>query len=399
MKKSLLKKFLIGLAVAAAVALVVYSFRPVPVTVEIAKVDCGLLRTTIDAEGKTRVRDRFTVAAPVAGRLARINLKRGDQVNRDQVVASIEALPMSPLDPRQLAEARARVAAAEQMKREAETVVERVRTECEQAQRELARAQKLVETGDVSRQEFERLRSADQSCRRQIDAATFRARAAASEIDVARAALVAVERAGQSGKDAIVLVKAPVNGRVLKVVEESERVIAAGTPLIELSNSSLEMVIDVLSVDAVKIRPGANVLIEGWGGDRILQAQVRMIEPSAFTKISALGIEEQRVNVIADFLEPEVPLGDGYRVEARIVIWESNEAVKIPLSALFRQGEAWNVFVVENGLVKRRAVETGHRSAFEAEILKGLKQGDSVIVHPSNQVDDGVRIIAAQTGK
>lgn len=399
MKKSLLKKFLIGVAVIGAVALIAYSFRPVPVNVEIAKVDCGLLQTTIDAEGKTRVRDRFTVAAPVMGRLARINLRRGDQVNRDQVVARIEPLPLAPLDPRQLAEARARVATAEQMKREAETGIERVRTECDQAQREFARAQKLVETGDVSRQEFERLRNANQSCRQQIDAATFRARAAASEIDVARAALIATERAGQSGTNATVLVRAPVNGRVLKVVEESERVITAGAPLVELSNASLEIVIDVLSVDAVKIKPGAKVLIEGWGGDRTLQARVRMIEPSAFTKISALGIEEQRVNVIADFLEPEVPLGDGYRVEARIVTWESNEAVKIPLSALFRQGEAWNVFIVENGVAKRRAIETGHRSAFEIEILKGLRQDEKVVVHPSNQVEDGIRIVAAQTGK
>lgn len=399
MKKSVLKKFLIVLALVAVVALVAYSLRPVPVNVETAKVDCGLLQTTIDAEGKTRVRDRFVVAAPVAGRLARINLKRGDQVNRDQVVASIEPLPLAPLDPRQLAEARARVAAAEQTKREAETAVGRARTECDQTRRELARAQNLVETGDVSRQEFERLRNADQGCRQQIDAATFRARAAASEVDVAKAALIAVERAGQSGSTTTVPVRAPVGGRVLKIVEESERVITAGTPLIELSNSSLEIVIDVLSVDAVKIKPGANVLIEGWGGDRTLQARVRMIEPSAFTKVSALGIEEQRVNVIADFLEPKVPLGDGYRVEARIVTWESDEAVKIPLSALFRQGEAWNVFAVETGVAKRRAVETGHRSAFEVEILKGLREGETVIVHPSNLVDDGARVIAAQTGK
>ncbi len=399
MKKSVLKKFLIVLALVAVVALVAYSLRPVPVNVETAKVDCGLLQTTIDAEGKTRVRDRFVVAAPVAGRLARINLKRGDQVNRDQVVASIEPMPLAPLDPRQLAEARARVAAAEQTKREAETAIGRARTECDQTRRELARAQKLIETGDVSRQEFERLRNADQGCRQQIDAATFRARAAASEVDVAKAALIAVERAGQSGSTATVPVRAPVSGRVLKIVEESERVITAGTPLIELSNSSLEIVIDVLSVDAVKIKPGANVLIEGWGGDRTLQARVRMIEPSAFTKVSALGIEEQRVNVIADFLEPKVPLGDGYRVEARIVTWESDAAVKIPLSALFRQGEAWNVFAVETGVAKRRAVETGHRSAFEVEILKGLREGETVIVHPSNLVDDGARVIAAQTGK
>jgi len=399
MKKSLLKKLLVGVAVAGVVALIAYSFRPVPITVETAQVGCGPLQTTIDAEGRARVLDRFTVAAPVAGKLERINLRSGDDVKRDEVIARIEPLPIAPLDPRQLAEARARVATAEQMRREAEAGADRIRTECQQTQRELSRAQKLIETGDVSRQEFERMRNADQTCRQQLEAAVYRARAAASEVDVARTALIAVEHAGQSGKAATVLVRAPVNGQVLRVAEESERVITAGTPLIELSNSSLEIVIDVLSVDAVEVKPGANVLIEGWGGERNLQARVRLVEPSAFTKVSALGIEEQRVNVIADFLEPDVPLSDGYRVEARIIIWETNEALKIPLSALFRHGEAWNVFTVENGLAKNRKVETGHRSAFEAEILNGLQQGETVIIHPSNQIADGVRVTAARPGK
>ncbi|MFN0085393.1 MAG: efflux RND transporter periplasmic adaptor subunit [Blastocatellia bacterium] len=399
MKKSLLKKILIGGAVAGIVALIAYSFRPTPINVETAQVERGLLRTTIDAEGKTRVRDRFVVASPIAGKLTRISLRHGDAVKRDQVVASIEPLPMAPLDPRQRAEAGARVATAEQMKREAETGIERIRTECQQADREFARTGKLVETGDLSRQEYERARNASQTCRQQLEAATYRARAVASEVDVAKAALIAVERAGQSGKSAPVLVRAPVNGRVLKVVEESERVITAGAPLIELSNSSLELVIDLLSADAVKVNPGASVLIEGWGGGQRLQARIRLIEPSAFTKVSALGIEEQRVNVIADFLDPGVPLGDGYRVEARIVIWESNEALKIPMSALFRQGEAWNVFVVENGMAKQSAVEPGHRSAFDVEVLRGLQAGENVIVHPAKEIADGMRVIPVQAMK
>jgi HlyD family secretion protein len=159
-----------------------------------------------------------------------------------------------------------------------------------------------------------------------------------------------------------------------------------------LSNPSLEVVIEVLSVDAVKVKPGMPVMIEGWGSEQGLEARVRMVEPSAFTKISSLGVEEQRVNVIADFIEPDTPLGDGYRVEARIVIWETKEALKAPLSALFRSGQGWNAFVVENGLAKRREVETGRRADFEAEVLNGLREGESVIAHPSNLVADGVRV-------
>jgi len=383
--------FLIA-ALGAAGVVAAIALRTSPVRVEVARVRCGPMRVTIDAEGKTRARDRFVVAAPVSGRLARIDLHRGDAVRRGEVVARIDPPPMAPLDPRQLAEAKARVATAEQLKQEADAVVEHVRADCEQARRELARAEKLIETGDVSRQDFERVRNAALTCRQQIEAAKYRARAAASEVEVAKAALIAVGWAGQSASSATVLVRAPVNGRVLRVAEENERVVMAGAPLVELSNPSLEVVIEVLSVDAVKVKPGMPVMIEGWGGEQDLEARVRMVEPSAFTKISALGVEEQRVNVIADFIEPGAPLGDGYRVEARIVIWETNEALKAPLSALFRSGQRWNAFVVENGLAKRREVETGRRADFEVEILNGLREGESVIAHPSNLVADGVRV-------
>ncbi len=201
--------------VAGAIAL-----RPSPVRVEVARVRCGPLRATVDAEGKTRARDRFVVAAPVSGRLARIDLHRGDGVRRDEVVARIDPLPMAPLDPRQLAEAKARVATSEQLKHEADAVVEHARADCEQAQRELSRAEKLIETGDISRQDFERARNAALTCQQQIEAAKYRARAAASEIEVAKAMLIAVERAGQSGSSETVFVRAPVNGRVLRVAED-----------------------------------------------------------------------------------------------------------------------------------------------------------------------------------
>lgn len=372
------------------------ALKPSPIRVESSQAKVGPLSVTVDAEGKTRVRDRFVVAAPVAGRLARINLHRGDQIAQNAIVARIEPLPIAPLDPRQLAEATARVAGAEQLRNEAEAGMAHVRADYEQAQRELARAEKLVETGDISRQEFERIRNAAQTARQQLEAARFRARAAASDVEVARAALLAVERAGQSSGSATVVVRAPVSGRVLRIAEENERVVMAGAPLIELSNPTLEIVIDVLSSDAVKIRPGVPVVIEGWGEDKPLQAHVRMIEPSGFTKVSALGIEEQRVNVVADFVDPQVPLGDGYRVEARIVIWEKADALKVPTSAVFRSGEGWAAFVNENGRARRRDVQVGRRTAFEAEIINGLREGEQVVVHPPNELKDGARVVLNQ---
>ncbi|HEX5691254.1 MAG TPA: HlyD family efflux transporter periplasmic adaptor subunit [Roseiflexaceae bacterium] len=390
--KKLLRIAVPALMIGGLVYAVVVAWRPAPIAVESARVSCGPLRVTIDAEGRTRVRNRYVVAAPVTGKLRRITLNRGDQVARDAIVAQLEPLPLTPLDPRQHAEAKARVAAAEQLQQEAEAGVTRARTDCEQAQRELTRATHLVESGDLARQEFERIRNAAQTCQSQLSAAQFRARAAAAEIEIARAMLLAVQRTGQGGGNATVSVRAPIGGRVLRVLEESERVVQAGAPLLELSNTVLEIVVDVLSTDAVKIKPGVAVLIEGWGGARALPARVRLIEPSGFTKVSALGIEEQRVNIIADFSEADVPLGDGYRVEARIVYWEAQETVKVPLSALFRREEDWYVFVIEQDLARERRVIIGEHTAFEAEARQGLQEGEEVIVHPSNQVKAGIRI-------
>lgn len=392
-KKVSWMRILLAVAAIGAVGyLAVLALRPETIRVETASVVCGPMRVTLDADGKTRARDRFVIGAPVAGRLARIALHRGDGVQVNDVIARIDPVPLMPLDPRQQAEARARIASAEQLKNEAEANTARVASQCEQGKRDLRRAEKLIETGDISRQEFERIRNADQLCQQQLEAAKYRARAAAADVEMARAALIAIERAGQSGTTTPVLVRAPVAGRVLRIAEESERVVSAGTPLIELSNPSMEVVVDLLSQDAVKVAPGASVIIEGWGGDHPLPARVRMIEPSAFTKISALGVEEQRVNLIADFLDPSVPLGDGYRIEAKIVLWEKQEVLKAPLSALFRQGDAWRVFVVENGIARSRAIEVKHRNSQEAEIVNGLREGEAVILHPPNTLREEIRV-------
>jgi HlyD family secretion protein len=191
----------------------------------------------------------------------------------------------------------------------------------------------------------------------------------------------------------LIQLRAPVAGRVLRVIEKSERVVPAGAPLLTLGDpKQLEIVADVLSTDAVKIQPGMPVLLEGWGGDHPIRARVRLVEPGGFTKVSALGIEEKRVNVISDFVDPLGPLGDGYRVETRTVIWSAEKVLKVPQSALFRQGQSWSVFVIEDARAKRREVEIDQRNESEAQVLRGLANGEEVILHPSNQVSDGVRI-------
>ena len=380
------------IVIGIGVALVVLWLRPKPLRVDVAKAVRGPLQVTVDGEGRTRVRDRYVVAAPVAGRLRRISLRRGDSVERDQLIASIESLPLSPLDPRQRAEATARVNAAEDAKRESDALVARAKASYEQALREFERCENLVASGVISRQELERAQTAMDVALRELDAVKSQAETAGHAVEVARAALLALDK-GQSQSITTIQVRAPVSGRVLRVLEESERVVTPGTPLVELSNpSKLEVVIELLSTDAVKVTPSALVLIERWGGDAALQARVRVVEPSAFTKISALGVEEQRVNVIADFTEPAKTLGDGYRVEGRIVIWENENVLKIPSSALFRSDDAWSVFVVKGGKAYRRQLELGQRTPFDAEILGGLEEGAQVIVHPSNEITEAMSV-------
>ncbi|HSE32558.1 MAG TPA: efflux RND transporter periplasmic adaptor subunit [Pyrinomonadaceae bacterium] len=375
------------------VGLLTLWLRPRPTRVDGAKATRGALQVTVDGEGKTRVRDRYVIASPVGGRLRRIDLRRGDAVEQGQVIAQIDPIPLAPLDPRQRAEAIGRVNAAEDAKREIDRIIDLHKAAYDQARRELQRCEILVRSGDISRQEVERAQTAVATALREYEAAKSRSESAAHEVEIARAALIAVDRAGRSNSMAPVKVQAPTRGKVLRMLEESERVITAGTPLVELSNpSKLEVVIELLSTDAVKVSPGALVLVEDWGGPTALEARVRLIEPSAFTKVSALGIEEQRVNVVADLIETSAVLGDGYRVEGRIVVWETENALRVPVSALFRRGENWSLFVVKNGVARLHDVEVGQRTPFQAEIKSGLEEGAEVIVHPSNQITDGASV-------
>lgn len=379
---------------------VALAIRPSPLPVDMARVERGALRVTVDEEGRTRVRHRYVVAAPVDGRLLRIALLAGDEVGAGEVVAHIRP---APLDARTRATAEARLEAAGARVAEAEALVAKARAAHAQADRDLVRARRLAEAGTLAPGELEQRELEAASRRREVDAMRAARESALYEHEAARAALLAPDLDGvpvpapeaACGDAPCLPLRAPVSGRVLRVFEESERTVAPGTPLLEIGDPrDLEIVADVLSTEAVRIRSGAEVIVEEWGGDEPLAARVRLVEPSGFTKISALGVEEQRVNVIADLAPDSVPatLGDGYRVEVRIVTLEAPDAVRVPASALFRRGEGFAVFVVEAGRARRRVVSIGARAAFEAQVLTGLEPGETVILHPSDQVDDGVRV-------
>ena len=383
------------LLILAAGLLAIYAFRPKPVTVEIGRATKGPLQITIDEDGQTRSHDRFTLTAPVAGVLSRISLHEGDAVTAGAVVAMIHPLPAGS---REEAEIHARVASAKALKREADQQSARAETSHQQAVRDRLRLETLVENDIIPRTQFEDAQTKEVVLAQEVEAAKERAAAAAAEVTAAEAGLISIGSALKEKGNAIPI-RAPVDGRILRILEKSEGVVASGTPIIVLSNTNkLELVADLLSTDAVKVQPGAAVLVENWGGDIPLRARVRTVEPFGFTKVSALGIEEQRVNVIADFIEPPANLGDGYRVDVRIVIWQTTDVLKIPASALFRLGDAWNVFVVEDDVARSRRVEVGHRNALEAEIKTGLREGETIVLHPSNDITDGVIVERRQKG-
>jgi HlyD family secretion protein len=382
------RKWLATLLTAAAVALVLFLLRPSPISVEAGKVTRGLLRVSVDEDGETRAHDRFVVAAPVAGRLMRVELEEGDTISENAVVAKLDPLP---LNQQQREEVLARIEAAEATKRQADARLAHAQKDYEQSRRDLARAEVLAKQRVLSTQMLEQARNTETTSREELEAAKFGAVAAASEVKVARAGLVGMGASYTVRK--IISLRSPVAGRVLRIVEKSERVVPAGAPVLMLGDPSrIEIVTDVLTTDAVNVKPGAAVYLEGWGGDHPLLAKVRLIEPAGFTKISALGVEEKRVNVIADFVDSPDGLADSYRVEARIVTWEGQNVLKIPGSAAFREGDAWRVFAIEEGRAHRKTVEIGHRNQAEVEVLQGLTEGDVVILHPSNQLKDGVRV-------
>jgi HlyD family secretion protein len=388
-RKKIRNRILIALLILGIAAISIPLFRPSAIRVEVARVQRGPLRVTIDQEGETRTHDRFLIAAPVPGRLLRVDLEEGDRVAKGAVVARIEPVP---LNQREREELTGRIHAAEAAKRQADARVAHAREDREQARRDRDRAERLAKDGVISVQTLEQARNADITLANELDAAIYNAQVAASEVVVAKAGLVGVDTP-QGQTPPLIELRSPVAGRVLRINEKSERVVPAGTRVIELGDpAQLEVVVDVLSTDAVKIQSGAPVLLEGWGGDHALRARVRLVEPAGFTKVSALGVEEKRVNVIADFVDPPGPLHDGYRVEARVIIWEGANILQVPSSAVFRRGDVWTAFVVESGRAQWRTIEIGHRGELATEIISGLAEGDTVIVHPPNELSAGARV-------
>jgi HlyD family secretion protein len=381
---------------------IVWAFLPRPVSVETQKVSRGPLRVTVEEEGKTRVRDRFVVSSPVTGYARRVDLEVGDPVERRQVLAEIEPMRAESLDPRARATAEARVASAEATLRAALARAREAEAAHEYAEARLARTRKLSEAELVPRDALEQAESEAKRTRAAKGSADDAAEAARHEVEAAQAVLTRGGNAGGRGSEKVA-VRSPVKGRVLAVRHESEGVVPAGTPLLEVGDPArLEVEVDVLSLDAVRIRPGTPVRFERWGGEFPLEGKVRHVEPAGFTKISALGVEEQRVLVIVDITstrEEWEGIGDGYRMEASFILWEEREVLQVPAGALFRTGDRFAVYVLEKGRAKVRPVGVGKRNGLAAQVLSGLSEGETVIVHPGDTVSDGKKVRPREAGR
>ncbi len=430
----------------ATCVLVVLAFRPKPILVDTKLVERGTLQVTVNAEGKTRIKEDFVISATVSGRLDRIKLDEGDSVKKGNVVASIDPLPLNTavkealgklaeakaqrqgvatLRPKseKLAQTRSRISAAIANQLQAEAKVAQARAALAQAKRDTQRAQELAAKGAIPRQDEERAELNQTTKEKELESAVLVATSAAKEVEAAQAELKVLQKE-QRDPDYLLKVYdaqiasieaqlsklqddasrtniySPIDGRVLRILQKSSNFVSEGTPLIKVGNpKDLELVIDVLSRDALNIKPGNTILIEQ--GDNIensvqnsLKAEVRLIEPSAFTKISALGVEEQRVNVIGDFVDSASFFGDAYRVDVQIVVWEDKNVLKVPLSSIFRCNGSWCVFVVEDGKAHRKTVKIGNRSNYEVEIAKGLNKNEIVILYPSEQIEAGTPVKA-----
>jgi HlyD family secretion protein len=385
-------KIALGVAVVAAIGF--WAFRPAAVPADFAEVARGKLQVTVNEEGRTRVRDRYVVSAPLPGRMKRIELEPGDPVVAGKtVVAQFQPSDPSLLDVRTRAELQARVKAAQSALGGARAERERIKADLAFAESDLRRARALVEQKVIAPREMETAERQFAVLTRSLESAEFAVRTAEHELEVARASLIQ----SRGGSTAAIALYSPVDGVILRRLKESEAVVPTGEPLIEVGDvQDLEIVSDLLSSAAVRVKPGQPVLIEQWGGDHPIHGRVRLVEPSGFTKISALGVEEQRVNAIIDFVDPpgkRPNLGDGYRVEVRIIVWSNDDVLKVPTSSLFRRGNDWAVYVVQDGRAAVRTVQVGHQSGLEAEVTGGLQAGERIIVYPSDAVADGVKVI------
>jgi HlyD family secretion protein len=368
--------YVLALTLIAALAI---GLRPKPAPVETARATTGPLRATVSEEGKTRIKQRYIVSSPVTGQLRRVPFKPGATIAAGDVVAAIEPMASSPLDTRSRALAEAR-------RDSAVATLEKTRAAHALSVNELKRVQRMFDAGTVSPQDLEGSQLRETAASREVVAAEGILRAVTAELAIV----------GPDTIPSLIEVRAPAAGRVLHVFQESERPVSAGTPLLDVGDpADLEVVIELLSRDGAALAPGARVELEQWGGPKPLEARVRLVEPAAFTKISALGVEEQRVNVVADIVTPvaeRATLGDNFRVEGRVIVWESDKVLKVPVSALFRRGNESAVYVVRGGKAVLVPVEAGRSSGNEVQITKGLDEGEEVILYPGDRVSDGQRV-------
>jgi HlyD family secretion protein len=392
------RRWLIGGGLALAVlAVLAWAFAPRPLAVDLAEATVGRFETTIDEDARTRLAERYVVSAPLAGRLARITLQEGDAVTAGQVVARLAPALPPLLDPRTARELAARVEAAQALVQRALARIERARIGLQQANNDLLRTQQLAQQGFVAPTRLDADALSVKAAQRDLDAAVQEHRAAQQDLAQARAARDVV---AQPGQGADFEVRAPAAGRVLRIVQESEGMVALGAPLLELGDTArLEIVAELLTTDALQAPPGARVVVERWGGAGLLEGRVRRVEPAAFTKVSALGVEEQRVRVRIDLTSPPAQwaaLGDGFRVGVRIVTLERGDALRVPVSAVFPapggEAGAMAVFAVVDGRARQQAVTLGGRNGRDAWISAGLRAGDRVIAYPPPAVRDGVRV-------
>jgi HlyD family secretion protein len=389
----------IGIAVVALVV-IVFAMLPDPVPADIVTVERGPLQVVVRHEGITRVRDRYMVSAPVRGKVLRIELEPGDPVRADEtVVAALEPDDPMPLDARTRAESRAAVRAAEAELERASAVRLRAAEEKRFADNEVRRIRALAADGIVAESRLDQAETQARAAKEALDAALAAERRARFELERAQASLLPVTVKDDDGGR--VELRAPIDGVVLRRLQESEAAVPQGAPLVEIADTSrLEIVADFLSTDAVLFEPGMPAIIDGWGGARSLAATVRRVEPAGFMKVSALGVEEQRVNVLLDFDDPREAwdaLGDAYRVQVGVVVWQTDETLLVPASALFRDGEEWSVFRVDaDDTARLTRVEIGRQSGIDAQVTSGLSEGDRVIVHPSDAVTDGTSVTARE---
>ena len=397
------RKALPWLLGAALLVVMLYSLRPRPLEVETATINAGPLSVSVLEEGKTRIRHRYLITSPVTGMLQRVAWRAGARIEAGQtILAAMEAEPSSFLNPRARAEAEARMQAAEAIQMQRQAQIDRARDALSLAIKEFARAKALHRTGAIATREWDAAESQVNIYTRELHSAEFALRVAEFEVTQAKATLMQVQNPA-AAKSEPYRIMAPVSGFILNVMEESARVMPAGTVLMEVGDpTDLEAEIELLSSDAVAVAPGAQVSIEQWGGDIPLRGKVSVVEPGGFTKISALGVEEQRVKVRVDFLDPLPPgklLGDRYRVEARILTWQGDPVLQVPTGALFRRGGDWMTFVLEGTKAIPRMVQIAHNNGTAAEILSGLTAGQRVILHPPDALSDGSSVTERPSGK